>query len=307
MRCLTAFLVLHALAAAGYAQIAGEVRADIARNGLDAAESRLAEWRKVHGVTPEGVEALSWLARDALAARSLERADKWAEETLTLAAGLLKGRALDGDRWLPIAVGAAIEVHAQVLDAQGDRGGAVTFLNEQMESFRGTSIVTRIQKNLNLLSLEGKPAPPLELERWIGSRPQPLSALKGKVVLLFFWAHWCGDCKGEAPVLAQIREHYGSRGLVVVAPTQLYGYVAGGEQAPPEEESRYIAGVQARFYSGLGAVEVPLSAGNFRRYGVSTTPTLVIVGRKGTVELYHPGALTYRDLAARVEAALGTP
>jgi hypothetical protein len=54
-------------------------------------------------------------------------------------------------------------------------------------------------------------------------------------------------------------------------------------------------------------VEVPLSGDNFRRYGASTTPTLVLVGRNGTVQLYRPGAMTYPELATRVERALASP
>ena len=54
----------------------------------------------------------------------------------------------------------------------------------------------------------------------------PLTALKGEPVLLFFCAHWCGDCKDEGPILAQIEKEYASKRLVVVAPTQRYGYVA---------------------------------------------------------------------------------
>ena len=46
--------------------------------------------------------------------------------------------------------------------------------------------------------------------------PLSLAALKGHPVLLFFWAHWCGDCKAEVPILARLMQTYGPKGLVLV-------------------------------------------------------------------------------------------
>ena len=78
---------------------------------------------------------------------------------------------LDAEPLLPIALGASIEVHAQALAAQGARSEAVLFLRDQAKLFAGTSIVERVRKNLNLLSLEGKPAPELDESEWLGSKP----------------------------------------------------------------------------------------------------------------------------------------
>ncbi len=49
-------------------------------------------------------------------------------------------------------------------------------------------------------------------------------------------------------------------------------------------------------------VEIPLSETNFARFGVSTTPTLVLVDPQGIVRLYNPGNASYELLAARIEA-----
>jgi hypothetical protein len=46
---------------------------------------------------------------------------------------------------------------------------------------------------------------------------------------------------------------------------------------------------------------VPLSQTNFKAYGASTTPTLVMLNRAGQVAMYHPGAMTYEELRAAVE------
>ena len=49
---------------------------------------------------------------------------------------------------------------------------------------------------------------------------------------------------------------------------------------------------------------MPVSEETFKNYGVSTTPTLVLIARGGLVRLYHPGQMSYEELAPIIEAAL---
>jgi len=123
-------------------------------------------------------------------------------------------------------------------------------------------------------------------------------------VLLFFWAHWCSDCKAEAPIITKLRAEYASKGLTVVGPTRFYGYTAQVEHAAPADELAYIDAVRQRFYSGLLDMSVPISKYNFDTYGASTTPTLVLVDRSGKVAMYHPGALPYEELKAEIEKVI---
>ena len=132
----------------------------------------------------------------------------------------------------------------------------------------------------------------------------PASALRGKVVMLFFWAHWCPDCKAEAPVLAKVAAEFEPKGLVVVAPTELYGYTPSDEHASPVAEKAFIVQVFDRFYASIPKVQVPLDSGNFQRFGASTTPTLVLVDRKGVVRLYHPGTMDEASLRAAVQSLI---
>jgi len=280
------------------------VRAAIARNDFAQGENVIAAYRSANGVTPEMLEAMSWLGRGALAAGQWDKAEAYARQTHDLALQALKGRSVDREPHLPIALGAAIEVQAHVSASRGARSEAVSFLSRELETYKDTSLHMRLQKNINLLSLEGKPAPAIDLTEYLGPKPPTLDALKGRVVVLFFWAHWCPDCKAQGPILSRLVAKYGQQGLTVFAPTQRYGYVAGGKAAGPDEEVRYIDEVRRTYYSFLADQPVPLSEANHKRYGVSTTPTLVVVDRAGIVRLYHPGQMTEGELDPIVRGLL---
>ncbi len=298
---LTVVLLFQPLASQS---IISEVRAAVARNDFAAGEAAINRYRNTRGVTPEMLEALSWLGRGALAAKQRDRAEEYARRTQELSLEELKSRPLDAESHLPIALGAAIEVRSQVMAARGETASAIEFLKRELEVYHDTTIRTRIQKNIHLLSLEGKPAPELLAPEWLGPKPVPLRELKGRIVLLFFWAHWCPDCKAEAPILARIQREYGSHGLSLVGPTQRYGYVARGQDASPAAELQYIDEVRKRYYADLSTMPVPVSEENFKNYGASTTPTLVLIDRSGTVRLYNPGQMPYEQMALRVEETL---
>ncbi|MGC2258509.1 MAG: redoxin domain-containing protein [Candidatus Sulfotelmatobacter sp.] len=295
------FALVFALLTSASAGIVEDVIGALNRNSFQAADSDLRAYRAQNGVTPEYIEAYSWMARAALIARDYDQAAAYAKETKTLALEQLKHRPLDTEPHLATALGAAIEVQAQTLEARGQRAQAVAVLRTALQTYRNTSIQARLQKNLNLLSFEGRPAPPLRIEQFMGSKPPSLAQLKGSPVLLFFWAHWCVDCKAEAPIITQLRSEFASKGLTVVGPTRLYGYTAQVENATPSDELAYIDAVRHRFYSGLLDMPVPISKYNFDAYGASTTPTLVLLDRAGKVAMYHPGALPYDQLRAEIE------
>jgi len=191
---------------------------------------------------------------------------------------------------------AFLDAAAATLRARRETGEAILFLRNELKAYGGTSLRERIQKNLNLLSMEGKPAPALE------AGPS-FASLGGKAVLLFFWAHWCPDCKAMAPMIAALKKKYGPQGLVLIGPTRYYGYVAEGRDARPEVEKPYIENIRRQFYGSLD-MPAPLSNANFARYGASTTPTLVLVDRKGIVRWYHPGAARGPELVSQIEKVL---
>jgi thiol-disulfide isomerase/thioredoxin len=296
-------VILLGVSAAAQGGLIDDINGLLARNSFSAAESELRTYQAQHGATPEYLEALSWMARGAAAEKQWGQAAAYASETRRLSEQQLatSKRKLDAEPHLAVALGAAYEVLAQGMTEQGQHSKAVSLLRSALARYGNTSIRARLQKNLNLLALVGQPAPPLQAAQYLGPKPPALASLKGSPVLLFFWAHWCVDCKAEVPVIARLRQEFAREGLVVIGPTQLYGYAARGADAWPAQERAYIETVRQRYYSSLSDMPVPLSQQNFNAYGASTTPTLVVLNRAGQVAMYHPGAMPYDELRAALE------
>lgn len=290
-------------AAASAQTLVKDVRAAIAKNDMAGAETLVRTYRTQSGTTPEALAALSWLGRGALAAGDRQNADRFARDTERLTLDALKTKSL-ADANLAIALGASLEVQSRVLADSGQRASAVKYLQAQIAKYRNTPIHARLTKNLNLISLEGQPAPKLTAREFLGA---PMPDMKGHPTLLFFWAHWCPDCKAQAPILGELERQYRDAGLLVVGPTRHYGYVAGGAEAPPDRELAYIEQVRQQYYNVLPRMAVPVSDEDALDYGMDATPTIVLLDRAGIVRLFHPGQMTRAELEPKLRDLLGLP
>src|SRR5437016_3254230 len=130
-----ALIALLLLRTAAGQDIVREVRAAIAQKNFAAGEALIQKYREAKGATPEMTEAVSWLGRGALAAKQLDRADAYAADARRLSLEQLTRRKLDAEPHLPLALGASIEVQAQVMDLRGERGEAVSFLRRELAAY----------------------------------------------------------------------------------------------------------------------------------------------------------------------------
>lgn len=272
------------------------VRDAIAQDDFKKAEQLVLDDMAVNGTTPIAIEAFSWLGRGYLAAKRYDEAMTYAARTYEIVEEQLKTRKLDDEARLPIALGAAIETQALTLAGQNRRSEGLMLLQRERERFTDTSIVMRLNKNVNLLSLEGQPALPWTSTEWLGPKPPTAAELKGMPVVIFLWAHWCGDCKKQGPILDAIVNKYKSSGIVVIAPTQRFGYAEKRRPVGPAEELKYIEQIRDEFYPWMKTVSAPVSDDVYMTYGVSTTPTYVLIDRDGKVSTYLPGQPTAEQL-----------
>jgi thiol-disulfide isomerase/thioredoxin len=278
--------------------IVQQVRAALDNNDVASAEKLVLGEIADTGTTPIVIEAYSWLGRGLLAQKRYDEAMASALRTYTIIEEQLKTRGLDDEPRLPTALGASIEVQAQVMAAQGARSDAILFLRKEIERYKNSSMIARLTKNVNLIGLEGQPAFAINATDWFTTQKPAMADLKGKPVVLWLWAHWCSDCKIFGPILDAARKKYQGSGLTVVAATQPFGYVAKKKPAGWDEERAYALQVRDEYYPWLKDVPMPVSADLYSAYGVSTSPTLVFIDRAGNVANYHPGRLTAEELDA---------
>ena len=272
------------------------VRGKLSAGDLASGQAAVEAYRKASGVDAEYLDAVGWLARGA---QMLGRAD--------LAAGYVAElrREIPSEKpGLLVPLGAAIEVEGKLRLGRDGRGAAIAFLEGELARAKDTALRSRIRKSLDLLTLEGQPAPEIAVAAHVGPAPRTLAGLKGRPVLLFLFARWCGDCKAEAPALARLAATYAPRGLAVVAATRLYGPGDDATPATPAEEMGLVEKTWRESYPGLEAVPVVVDTETMVRFGASATPTYVLVDRAGTVRLYAPTRLAESELARRVEELL---
>ena len=133
--------------------------------------------------------------------------------------------------------------------------------------------------------LTGKPASDFELEDLDGNSVA-LSSLKGKVVLLDFWASWCGPCKMELPHVDALAKEFSDQGLVV--------YGVNSEAAT--NAKRFLEKTPLSFPTLVDA-----RSKVSQQYSVSAIPTVIVIDREGVVSAYKVGYQNEAALRALLE------
>ncbi|MGV3617553.1 MAG: peroxiredoxin family protein [Fimbriimonas sp.] len=124
--------------------------------------------------------------------------------------------------------------------------------------------------------LVGKVAPAFRLPPVRPAGDISLADYKGKVVLLDFWATWCGPCVKIMPQIGELHKKHADKGLVVI----------GISTETPTTVAKFKERV---LDPGYEMVTDTTSVVNFK-YGVTNLPTTVLIGRDGKIRHYEVGA-----------------
>jgi thiol-disulfide isomerase/thioredoxin len=122
-----------------------------------------------------------------------------------------------------------------------------------------------------------------------GSVPSSIAALRGRVVIMDFWATWCGPCRLVAPKLNALHAKYGAQGLSII----------GLSSEPIEEVSLFAQRMSMRY-----AIGVDKGGETTQAYTVSSLPTLFVIDKRGVVRDIAIGYDPMRD--AQIEALVKT-
>lgn len=124
-----------------------------------------------------------------------------------------------------------------------------------------------------------------------------LSTLKGKVVLLNFWATWCGGCRTEIPWLVEFDRKYRNKGLVVIGISEDHIGASDAAARKPVEAYVKTAGVNYEVAVDDGSVA--------NRYELFNMPATYLIGRDGKVSAASVGIIDKAECEAEILRLLG--
>lgn len=160
----------------------------------------------------------------------------------------------------------------------------------------GASASPEAMKALAILEVREKaPAPDVTL-RTLDGRPLALKELRGKVLLVNFWATWCLPCQWEMPLMEKLYQAYKDRGFVVVA---ISVDQQGAAVVKPFVESRKLT------YPVL--LDTRLEGA--QQFGLKGIPATFLIDRDGLVKgvTYGPKEWDGKEARAVIESLLGSP
>lgn len=182
-------------------------------------------------------------------------------------------------------------VKAELYVERGDTSSALKCINEGLALLDKSGAGYRSLNSSKVkLTLTGSPAPALNFDRTYGEF-KGLEALKGKVVLIDFFAHWCGPCRASFPDMRKLYDDLKDKGLEIVGVTAYYGYYGRDNiekrDMPKETEYAKMADFMKEFNMNWSVIFGERS--NLEAYGVTGIPTVVVIDREGKVHEFKVG------------------
>lgn len=130
---------------------------------------------------------------------------------------------------------------------------------------------------------------------WINSDPLTLEKLRGRVVLVEFWAFNCDNCRNTLPSVKGWDAGYRERGLTIVG------------VHTPETQNEYVLNIVRREVPSLG-IKYPVVTDNdyqtWKAYGVEAWPTIFVVDKHGRIRWKHVGEGRYEETDGAIKALL---
>lgn len=148
--------------------------------------------------------------------------------------------------------------------------------------------IKQLKKREKQYRLLGEPAPELtNIDQWFPGKPRTLQDLRGKVVLLDFWATWCGPCFDAFPALAEWHRDLAADGLVILGVTRYYGNGEGFPLDNPNEIA-FLKRFKEKHDLPYDFV-VAKEQTSQQAYAATGLPTAVLIDRRGVIRYIESG------------------
>lgn len=173
----------------------------------------------------------------------------------------------------------AIERRAATRRNQLETVDALADLTRYAREFPQGDEIANVNQHLKYMGTFGKIAPPLRPEGWIQGDPTTLEALRGDVVVLYFFASWCENCEKARPFVLDLFERYEPMGVHFV------GIVTHSKGQTVESVRPFLAEKKLRFPVMMDMRDSPTTEGGLttQSYLGSKIPDVVILDRAGRV------------------------
>lgn len=268
---------------------------------LSEAATRLAEYAKDQPQIAEDRYVLEdWMVTGYFKAADYERALPHAREMLSAALSAEKKDPFERDKLLSKAVVLISDTQLK-LKKKDEAIATVQELRRMALRLPSGNLyrsalrrLLQLEPNIDLLKSfdnsvgTGPALHDIVADEWIDQKPVKLSDLRGHVVLLDFWAAWCGPCHETFPRLRKWHENYQDKGLMIIGVTNFFGR-AEGQLLTRAEELQYLRDFKKKYSLPYGFA-IAVSDQNDLNYGVSGIPTTFLIDRRGVVRFISIGS-----------------